>query len=216
MRLNYRLIIAFLSAVFVVGCSTLSGLANTFSFNNSSEIAYLPAGQIIVSRPISEVRINSADDTKPMASGPEFSQLVGFFPPSKGFLPAQNQTWLEIDSKEKTVQIFRGQTSIRKIQAEGKVSLEPGTYSLQHKQKRPLWYAPDDYFAKRQLPVPPPGDRERYRRGALGQFALYPSVTFPIHSGPVWSDDVGGLRVSRSELSAIYYIVPIGTSVVVK
>ncbi|NQV20936.1 MAG: ribulose-phosphate 3-epimerase, partial [Rhodospirillales bacterium] len=57
---------------------------------------------------------------------------------------------------------------IKSLGVKAGVSLNPGTYALQHKQKRPLWYASDEYFAKRQLPIPPPGDRQRYRRGALG------------------------------------------------
>lgn len=146
----------------------------------------------------------------------QFAPLIGYLPPTDGLLPAENETWVQIDRAKAEISIFKGEEIVKTITAQGSVTLAPGTYPLQHKQRRPLWYANDEYFAKRQLPIPPQGDRQRYRRGALGQFVLYPTVNFPIHSAPVWSEDVGGLRVSRADLSAIYYLVPLGTSVVVK
>jgi len=145
-----------------------------------------------------------------------FAPLIGYFPPAHAYMPADNETWLEVDSKKKTLTLFKGKSAIKEIKGEGSVSLDEGEYYLQHKQKQPLWYAPDDYFKKRKLNIPSPGDRLRYRRGALGNYALYPTTTFPIHCGPIWSKDVGGLRVSATELSSIYYMLPVGAPIVVK
>lgn len=145
-----------------------------------------------------------------------FAPLIGYFPPAHAYLPADNETWLEVDSTKKKLTLFKGKSAIKEILGEGDVSIGEGDYYLQHKQKQPLWYAPDDYFTKRKLNVPGAGDRLRYRRGALGSYALYPTTTFPIHCGPVWSQDVGGLRVSAAELSSIYYMLPVGAPIVVK
>jgi hypothetical protein len=132
------------------------------------------------------------------------------------FSPGENETWIEIDSKSKKVRVFRGKSKIKEFLGEGEVIAQVGLYSLQHKQKNPLWYAPDDYFLKRKLSVPPAEDRIRYRRGALGDFVIYPTTTFPIHSSPVLASEVGGLRVNRADLSAVYYMLPIGTAVIIK
>lgn len=192
--------------------ANLSSAAMNFSRSEK----FLTSGSIVLSRAMPTEQTVPVSVAREETTLPEFAPLLGYIPPTEGLLPAENETWIQIDTATKELFIYKGQTQVKRIQAEGAVPLQPGTYPLQHKQKRPLWYASDEYFAKRQLPIPPPGDRSRYRRGALGQLVLYPTVNFPIHSGPIWSEDVGGLRVSRADLSAIYYVIPIGTSVIVK
>jgi len=142
--------------------------------------------------------------------------LIGYIPPTIGFLPAENEAWLEVEKATKSVALYIGKELKKSVQAEGSISLAPGTYALQHKQKSAAWYAPDSYFQKRQLSVPAASDRSRYRRGALGQFVLFPTTTFAIHSGPVWNEDVGGLRVAQSDLSSIFFALPLGATIVVK
>lgn len=166
-----------------------------------------PASSVLITKPVPAFGVEARN-----APGLVFA----FVPPAIGFDPADNETWLEIERETKSLTLNRGKTVIKKIQAEGTVDLDAGLYALQHKQKRPLWYAPDSYFVKRRMKVPGNSERQRYRRGALGQYVLYPTTTFPIHSGPIWTADVGGLRLSRSDLSSIYYMLPIGASIVVK
>jgi hypothetical protein len=48
-----------------------------------------------------------------------------------------------------------------------------GNYNVILKQKRPLWYAPDNYYTERNLPLPGEGASERYLKGALGEYAIY-------------------------------------------
>lgn len=145
-----------------------------------------------------------------------FAPLIGYFPPASAYLPADNETWLEINRSTKKVSVYRGGTTIKEIQAEGAIPVEPGDYYLDYKQKDPRWYAPDEYFLKRKLTVPPTDSPLRYRRGALGKYALFPKADFPIHCAPVWTDDVGGLRVSVADLSSIYYLLPYKAAVVIK
>jgi hypothetical protein len=85
--------------------------------------------------------------------------------------------------------------------------------SIELKQESPLWYAPDSYFERRGLPVPPPFSHTRFRRGALGPFALFLTGEIPLHSAPFWSDEVGGLRVSEEVASALFQHLPLGATI---
>jgi len=145
-----------------------------------------------------------------------FAPIIGFFPLTATFNPADNEVWLELDRESRQLKVYKGKKEIKTIKGEGIVALAPGEYPLQHKQKSPLWYAPDEYFENRELRVPPRGDNFRYRRGALGAYALYPTMDFIIHSGPFWSKEVGGMKVSESELSSIFLMINVGTPIVVK
>lgn len=142
--------------------------------------------------------------------------LIGYFPPALSYMPAENEAWLELNRAQQTLVLYKGNSVVKEMKVEGAISLDPGDYFLQHKQKDPLWYAPNEYFAKRQLNVPPENDRRRYRKGALGKFALFPTTTFPIHCAPVWTSDVGGVRVSESDLHSIFVMIPVGAPVVIK
>lgn len=222
------------STLLLTGCSGLSApfLGSGF-FGSGSQ--YLESGTIILSHQVPQkgespatvamsIEDNShnaespASDTVGSQKPPQkiLAPLVGYFPPAVTYLPADNETWLEINRENKMIVLYKGKGVIKEIQGEGSVSIAPGDYYLQHKQKQPLWYAPNDYFAKRQLSVPSANDRLRYRRGALGKFALFPTTTFPIHCAPIWTEDVGGLRVSATDLSSIYYMLPVGAPIVVK
>lgn len=145
-----------------------------------------------------------------------YAPIIGFFPLTATFNPADNEVWLELDRESRQLKVYKGKKEIKTIKGEGIVALAPGEYPLQHKQKSPLWYAPDEYFENRELRVPPRGDNFRYRRGALGAYALYPTMDFIIHSGPFWSREVGGMKVSESELSSIFLMINVGTPIVVK
>lgn len=161
---------------------------------------------------LAEGVLAKASSEKPAVMAP----LIGYFPPLMSFVPAENEIWLEVDRATAKLSLYKGREIVKQIQGEGVVSMNSGEYFLQHKQKAPLWYAPNEYFTKRQLAVPPSENRLRYRRGALGDLALYPTTTFPIHSAPLWSDEVGGLRISEADLASIYFMLPVGAPVVVK
>ena len=175
---------------------------------------YSASGTIIISQ-----RVPEKDGSSMVLARTESTRmapLIGYFPPAGSYNPADNESWLEIERKSKTITLYKGANAVKQLSAEGEIKIGPGEFYLQHKQSEPLWYAPDLYFQKRKLATPKPGDRLRYRRGALGKLALYPTTTFPIHCGPVWNDDVGGLRLSTQELTAIYEALPVGAAIVVK
>lgn len=80
------------------------------------------------------------------------------------------------------------------------------------KQENPLWYAPDSYFTERGLAIPSPVAEGRFRRGALGPFALFLDSGIPIHTGPFWSREVGGLRISEEAGEALFALIPLGAT----
>ena len=199
----------------IFGLIALTGCSVHGSSSAGGE-RFASSGTVILSGQLTGSAVSPAPtvvaDNQPVKMAP----LVGFLPPTIGFIPADNETWLEVDRLTKSVILFKGKNKIKEMQGEGSVSIDAGEYFIQQKQKHPLWYATDDYFSRRHLSVPAKEDRLRYRRGAYGPFAIFPSTNFPIHSGPVWSSDVGGLRISKGDLSAIYYTLPVGAPVVVK
>ena len=127
-----------------------------------------------------------------------------------------------------------GQTVVRISRAAGKVtvsgtdgspvsfnahvarSLRPGQYSISLKQNNPLWYAPASYFRQRDMRVPAEGSRERFKRGALGNQALFLNDQTPLHSGPVGSSEIGGLRLNPEDMSELFELVAVGTVVEVR
>lgn len=136
-----------------------------------------------------------------------------------GFVPAPISpagTWLSINRHQKTVSLMEGDKAAITVHGDGIEKLSPGSFHLMHKQRSPLWYAPDSYFSERGLAIPPEGDRERYRRGALGEFAMFLDKDTPLHAGVVWTDDVGGIRVEENDLARLYYSLDVGSTVKVE
>jgi hypothetical protein len=162
--------------------------------------AWLPSGSIVISSPI------------PQACTPAPLRMLGFLPTRL----SQQTFWLAIDKEAGTLSLMQGEKNVFTAEAEGTERLQPGVYSLLHKQRDPLWHAPDSYFTTRHLPVPPEGDRSRFRRGALGEMVLYLNQDTPIHGGIVWSEEVGGLRLDVDELTRLYTEVGVGAPIEIR
>lgn len=158
------------------------------------------SGSIVLARPMPETR----------AVGP--LSMFGFLPASL----SQAGSWVQIDTQAKKLSLMDGDKVVFEAAADGADHLAPGKYQVLHKQRSALWYAPDAYFTSRSLPVPPEGDRARFRRGALGDFAIFLGKDLPVHSGPVWSSEIGGVRLEEAEISRLYYSIDVGGAVEVK
>lgn len=165
----------------------------------TSEI-WLSDGMLAVSREV------------PAPSETEAAELLGFMP----FYVGHVGPWLMVDKRKQTITLMDGQQEVRKAMGAGFDGIAPGSYELAHKQRAALWYAPDSYFIERGLAVPEQGAKERFRRGALGEFALFIDKDTPIHSGPVWTKDVGGIQIPEGELSRIYYQLEVGAPIEVR
>lgn len=183
--------------VFVSACSH-----KTLSPTPEQKGNWLDDGMIAFSRPA------------PSVSAQMPVSMLAFFP----LRSSQVGNWLSIDLGNAAVNLMEGDKIVASAKGQGISSLLPGTYQVLHKQRNALWYATDSYFTSRKLPVPSANDRARYRRGALGDFALFvgnDSPT-PLHCGPIWSEEIGGIRLNDDDLSRIYYQIPVGAQVEVK
>jgi hypothetical protein len=60
------------------------------------------------------------------------------------------------------------------------------------------------------------GSRERFKRAALGSRALYLNNQLPIHSGPVWLKDIGGIRLVEKDMLELFSFVTVGTRIDVR
>jgi len=158
------------------------------------------SGSIMLSSPI------------PEAKPSEYTTTFGFSPQSAG----HPGPWLLILRNERLVQLMEGEQVVQSTSGRGIENLTPGIFQLLHKQRRALWYAPDSYFAARRLKIPPEGDRSRLLRGALGEFALFLNKETPLHSGPLWIREIGGIQLDDNALSKIYYTLPIGAPIEVR
>ena len=162
---------------------------------------WLRDGMIVLARP--------APAVAPFDPG---QRMLAFMP-----LPASLPgPWLSIDTQEGLVKLMTGEHALSSFRAEGLENLALGSYQVLHKQKAPLWYAPDRYFESRALSIPPQGDKSRYRKGALGDFVIYIARDIPIHDAPVWSSEVGGIRIPSNEIPGIYERLEVGSPVEIK
>lgn len=194
------------SVLAILSTILLSACVRYHADQTASNKAALGHGEIVIARAVPSVKALS-----PVAP----LKIMGFLPSS--IFPTISGPWLEISRGENVVRLMNGADVTREIIAEGLERLEPGNFSIVLKQRAPLWYAPDSYFTNRALPLPKSGDQERYRRGALGEFALFIAENIPLHSGPVDTDELGGVRVlSNEDMSRVYYTLAIGSSVVIK
>lgn len=166
---------------------------------------WLRDGSLAISRPVPAPGLRS--------DGPGLASLKPEFTAEQ---PTNPSTTLIISRRDRTLTAFRPDAAPLVIKTEGAQHLPTGSFSVMNKEQNPLWYAPREYFTNRSLPVPSEGSRARFRRAALGQRTLYLSNQTPIHSGPVWLREIGGLRVNDSEMVDIYSMVSVGTRVEIR
>ena len=197
-------------------CSAVRPFSDQGTGNNATNESakqYSSSGTIILSR---RIPVAASDQMSHNTQARLLAPVLGYFPPASSYVPAANEAWLEIDSSSQSIALHQGETLIKKMSGIGEIGIGGGRYFLRYKQKDPLWHAPDDYYSRRQIPIPDVNDSTRNLRGALGVMALYPTASFPIHCSALWTPEVGGLRISASELATIYNMLDIGASVVVK
>lgn len=97
--------------------------------------------------------------------------------------------------------------------AEGLSSLAPGVYEVALKQDSASWHAASEYYSRRNLPLPGEGTQDRFLRGALGHHVIYLDDQTPIHSGPLWLREIGGVRIAPEYMQALYEQIQVGTFV---
>lgn len=177
-----------------------TGCAN-FSARTSSSTGWLESGSLALSRPVpsgvSTARARLSDAAIKDLTASDVSHIV-------------------VSRSSRTITALNPGSAPQVFKAEGAQYLPQGTFSITVKEESPLWYAPNEYFTKRSLPVPEQGSRTRFMRAALGQRTLYLNDQTPIHSGPVWLREIGGVRIKGSDMKQLYSLIPVGTRVEVR
>ena len=125
-------------------------------------------------------------------------------------------THLVIDSSKHSLTIHRQGETPLVLKAQGAYAMKHGSFSVSRKETNPLWQAPPTYFLRRGLEVPPEGSPQRAMRGALGAQAIFLDQGRAIHSGAVWNDDVGGIKLSSQDMAMLFNVVGVGATVEVR
>ena len=188
-------------------------LAMGCASSHEAEKPWMTSGSITIARPVPQAQDLSA-------------ALLGFMPRKGEHVISQNAPndsgalkasyWLSVDRASKAIALMQGERQVEHFIGEGVQSLSEGRYELAHKQRSALWYAPDSYFLARGETPPKPGDKARFRRGALGEFSLFVTKDIPVHSGPVWTDEIGGVRLTETEIAKLYYSLEPGALIEVR
>lgn len=180
-------------AFLLAGCSSFGG-------SSTSTGAWLESGSLALSRPVPLAsRVKSGAPTIPQdpSVGAEIAQII-------------------ISRTDKTITAIQPGSSPMVFKSEGAQYLTTGSFSVTLKEDKPLWYAPNSYFVNRSLEVPDQGSRSRFMRAALGRRALYLNDQTPIHCGPIWLQEIGGVRLRQSEMDQLYSMVNVGTRVEIR
>jgi len=192
------LLILFIAMTPALGACGMIGSGSIKAPAQKEDLSWLRDGSITIARPAPESRNISADT------------MLGVLP-VKGI---ERGNWLAIDPRSKVINVMSGSELVSRISIQNIEDLAPGTFGIIHKQTDPVWYAPATYFSKRNLPVPAEGTRERFRKGALGDFALFINKDLSIHNSPVNCPDVGGIKLSDKDMALLYE--RIGTDAIVE
>lgn len=205
--LKFRKLIILVLIFALSSCSILS------TETAKTDQSFLDSGTIVLSQKVpSKTQQLAKEENEQTAMAP----VVGYFPDGNKFFPAINENWISIDKKTGTISLFEGEKEVEKIAGVGELNIEAGNYNLLHKETNPLWYAPDTYFTKRGIEIPSSIDSGRYRRGAYGDLALFLPNSEAIHTSPVWTDEVGGLRLDEEKMRKVYDSLSIGAQIVVR
>ena len=189
----FSVTIVVLLSIVTSGCLTNRAVEN--------EQHWMESGLLTLSRPAPGV--NSRHNS---------NKVLGFMPTTR----QSSKTTLLIDRQARSLVISKNGNPIDEMLVEALADLNPGHYTVVHKQRNPLWHATDQYFIDRNLEVPPIGAKARYHRGALGEFVVFLDKETPIHDSPVYCEAVGGIQVASNSMSRLYYQLEVGTDVEVK
>jgi hypothetical protein len=192
---------AILLAVTLGGCALLP--ASKPATSNTTR-GWLADGSLAISRPIPPINTYPSDRA---SMRPE---------PIPSHDAAITQATISISRSAGTVTFSAPDSSPLSFHAHVASSLRAGKYTVSLKQTNPVWYAPASYFQQREMRVPAEGSRDRFKRGALGNQALFLNDQTPLHSGPVGTNEIGGLRINPSDMAQLFELAQVGTVVEVR
>lgn len=192
-----------LACAWLLLSSAMTGCAGLSAFSGSGKKEWLDSGSLAISRPLPAPKATAAR-----------ARLKSFESPTLDDSAAS--TSIIISRKDRTLTAIRPGQPPLVFTTQGTDRLKSGSYSVTLKEENPLWYAPAAYFSNRSLRTPAEGSRERFKRGALGTKSLYLNDRTPIHSGPVWIPEIGGVRLPHEQMAQIFATIEVGTRVEVR
>lgn len=187
----------------------LTGCA-TASFNPATAQSWLQDGTLALMRPVPKKNLYAQNIPQNQQAEP----MARMRPPEEEQPMAPPH--LLVHSASHSITLALPGSAPVTIKAQGTYAMKPGNYKVALKQSDPLWYAPPTYFLRRGIQVPADGSKARFMRGALGSKAIFLDREIPIHAGPVWTEEIGGLRVSEEDMARIFDAVAIGGRVEVR
>ena len=180
----------------ITNASLFSGCAR--APNNPQ--GWLQEGSQVISRPL------------PPATAEIRSNALGFAPTNN----VHSGTWIVVHRSTQKIDLMNGASLVESLPVKNLGALQSGEFQVVHKQRNPLWHAPSSYFTQRHLNAPPDGHKDRFLRGAMGDFVVFLAKDLPLHSGPIWVPELGGVQLEDNAISKIYYSLQIGSAVEVR
>ncbi|GEM_PF-2898922 len=184
---------------------------DSFRSNSNNKQEWVNSGSLSVIRPTPA--INS------YANSSSTHNMLAFMPvrdPLNEVAVNTSSYALIIDRAKRSASFYKGTEELLTFATEISPALKAGKFTVVLKQEDPLWYAPPVYFYARNLAVPANGTIERFRRGALGDRAIFISPEIAIHSSPVSEDSINGVRLSPHDMMSIYDNLPINAAVIIR
>lgn len=193
----------------LAGCGLTKGSPGTVD-----SVAWLNSGALSFGGPVpAPGQLGSTAATSPQKGGSTedaSNYSYGFAPTSEG------SRSLVLDTRHNRAVLMQAGKELASADLLDTSGLAAGSYTVAHKQRNPLWHAPDYYFQSRGLATPAEGDKQRYLRGAFGDFALFVSPTEAIHSGPFALSELTGARLDEQAFAKIFYLVEVGDTIQVQ
>lgn len=200
-----------IAALTMTACSNLSDSQNWYSLRETEQDqpSFLESGSISISRPVPQFNGEPARVMAFMPVLPEIPELPGRIDP-------EQKLSVVIDVTSKTISVKRGTEELIQSDITASEDLTKGEFSVTLKQASPLWYAPDDYFLMRGQEPPIEGSSERYRKGALGSYAIFLNDGVIIHSSPIPDPLINGFLLDDDKITSIYSILEPGMRIIVQ
>lgn len=203
-----------MSRVFSASLIFVATTCATPSFHSASAENWLPDGSLSLVRPVPRLSIVSEAMAQPKSD--LFNEPKARMRSPSEIPAPESAPQIVIETTKHTLTLSLPGENPVTVKAQGAYALKKGTYTVALKQMDPLWYAPPTYFLRRGMKVPPEGSKARYMRGALGHQALFFDKQAAIHSGPIWNDEIGGVKLSQQDMNRLFETVTIGTQIQVK
>jgi hypothetical protein len=196
------------SCCYASGLMTALCMLSACSITSASDTnkTWLHDGVLALSRPVPPAKV----------TGETASPRASLRPVSADLEQSAQSSSIVISRTDKTLTALSPNSAPIVIKSEGAQYLPQGSYSVTVKEENSLWYAPKEYYLRRSMSVPQEGSRDRFRRAALGPKTIFLNDHTPIHSGPVWMQEIGGVRLSSGEMQQVFSLISVGTRVEVR